>query len=506
MDKEGMEGEEMDKEGIEEEMDKEEMEGEEMDKERIEEEEKGGEIYLGGIKKNEQQYISSGVYGCVWKPGITNKGSKYKKDYVTKIHEINYNAKNEIKIAEYIKKINNYKKRFLVVDKYSIINFNKIYKSKLDTRKCEDLFEKEHLYLDRYNKLVNKKFFLLYSKYVNGPTLNSFFHKQMNEKDFIITYINTFYYIINSIKLLVENNIVHNDLHTDNILYDLNNNTPIIIDYGLSYNTNYFIKQKNKINYNIFLEHFFSFRDYKKNSKSAPEKRFESFCRYLIEYIYEKEIDNNDLNNLTNENINFFINDCIQSINYHQFLNIIFDEKELEYYKKKCISFYTQFLDKNKYYYYSDIISYLLPYINKYNDIYGISISYLKILLDYSLINEQHSNYYQYGKTNHNKFLIKYYFIKKIIIQLIKHILNPDPLERLTIQQFVNTFNFIFEFMYNEKQYNDNTYNSFNENLISFFNEQNINTNLFSNTEYGYIDFNEILTKENLIVYHNLFK
>ena len=44
------------------------------------------EMHLGGINKSEQQYISSGVYGCVWKPGITNKGLKYKKYYVTKIH------------------------------------------------------------------------------------------------------------------------------------------------------------------------------------------------------------------------------------------------------------------------------------------------------------------------------------------------------------------------------------------------------------------------------------
>ena len=43
-----------------------------------------------------------------------------------KIQEIDFNSKNELQISEVVKKIKGYKKRFVPINKFCIVKFNKI--------------------------------------------------------------------------------------------------------------------------------------------------------------------------------------------------------------------------------------------------------------------------------------------------------------------------------------------------------------------------------------------
>ena len=52
------------------------------------------------LKDGDKNFVGEGSYGCTYFPGIDCTGKKNKKQYLTKVEEINFFSNNEIVISK----------------------------------------------------------------------------------------------------------------------------------------------------------------------------------------------------------------------------------------------------------------------------------------------------------------------------------------------------------------------------------------------------------------------
>ena len=465
---------------------------------------------LGG-KDNQQLFLGEGSYGCVWQPGITCKGNKIKKkNIVNKIQEINFYSKNELYISKIVKNIKNYHKYFVPIKNYCIVEFNNILKSSIDVNKCQNLFEdyiNDYTSIDQQNFLKNK-YYMFYINYINNLTLKEYFIKNTHFNSYYFNkYIYNYLFLLKAINILYQNNIVHNDLHYNNILYNLDKDLPCIIDFGLSFYTKkLYLKNTSKtesisesiseslseslseynlltikhINYKNLNRFFFDFRTDSYNH--LIEKRFISFFTYNYNDSFKIKINNNNtINKLDTKILQIFIDDAYDTIFNNPEIKFIFNDIELASYKKALYTFYKPFLNKKTYYYYSDIVYELLPYVFKFNDLYSLSISFILI-------------YYKTNKDTSNT----YNFLFILLSQLFKKILYPLPEYRIDIIQLISILEFIINYVKTNNEYTSQFDIEFEKLLVTI----NLDYSKFFYKEYAYIDFSKIFTPKN----YSLFK
>ena len=449
----------------------------------------------GGIKTNKHKILGGGAYGCAISPGLDCKGKINKYVYkVNKIQEINFNSKNELQISELVKKIKSYKKRFIPINKFCIVKFNKIENSKDIINGCENLF-------DSYSKsdtinFINKEYFMFYMHYVKGTSPKNYLLELKNLDSFYNKFFYSFYYLLNSIYLLNKVNIVHNDLHYNNIIYDIVNDVPLIIDFGLSFKYKSLFKNLKGFDYKIIKNFFFDWRE--NMGWHLTDKRFISFIIDNYSQYYQANVSNDFTeNDLTKKILDIFIDDT-----YHSFLDdpqisFIFQDYEFKEFYNALQNYYYKFLPENdihnKYKYYSSILQEILPFVLKYNDLHSLVSAYLSIL--YKKIYQENLEY--------KSDILKYNNILDFIKSLIKKVYYPDPYYRLSIKQFISIFNFVFKFCQsiNVNHLNDNKYiEQFYLDFKLLLNEIHYDYNMFFNKNYAYVDFYSILKKDNVML------
>lgn len=479
--------------------------------------------------KIHQKFLGEGSYGCTWKPGIKCDGSSNKKrKQVNKIQEIDFHSKNELFISELIKKIPNYNLKFAPVDSHCIVKFNKILDSNIDINKCETLFQdyienKDYIFGD--NNFLDNDYYMFYINYIKGDTISDFFksHKEL-PYIFYKIYLQSFYILLDNIHSLNKKHIIHNDLHSGNIMYNFKTEMPVIIDFGLSYYTkNLYIFESNdvvKINYYNLKKFFFDFRSDGYNYN--VEKRFISFCAFNSNDYYFKELaknstygimdnkddinDINDINDLTNEIINIFIDDAYKTIVNNFEIKFIFNNDELKVYKKMLQEYYVKFLDKKKYKNISDIVIDLLPHVFEFNDVYSLCISFIHI-------------YYRRFQSNQELAdKSQFIFIFAFLAQLFKKVLAPDPKYRINSLQFhsilKHVVSYIFDFdssLLEKTSHNDvfnNVINEFKIKFNNFLKTINIEPEIFFgkiyNYDYAFIDFDYLFIKKHIYLFKKI--
>lgn len=160
-------------------------------------------------------FLAAGVYGCVFYPGYTCKGTvTKKKNFVSKLTILNEVSQTEIDIGKILKKVPHYEDDFILVERHCPIQYNALSKMK---QGC-DMIKK------------NKQFVLLYSRYVESKELYDY----LKENTLLIRMFRCFYKLCEKVSTLIENRIVHHDLHLANILYEKETANLYIIDFGLS--------------------------------------------------------------------------------------------------------------------------------------------------------------------------------------------------------------------------------------------------------------------------------
>jgi serine/threonine protein kinase len=164
-------------------------------------------------------FLAAGVYGCVYYPGYTCKGNAMKKKkWVSKLTDRSDKTDTEIEIGKRLKNVPGYEENFVLVQRDCMIP----YKSLSSMKKGCDMVKKEK---DKHTSYV-----LLYSPYIPSIEL----YKYLKNKPLFVRVFRCFYQICKKISILIENNIIHHDLHFANILYSTENAKLYLIDFGLS--------------------------------------------------------------------------------------------------------------------------------------------------------------------------------------------------------------------------------------------------------------------------------
>tara|TARA_B100001093_G_scaffold384215_1_gene369926 strand:- start:2531 stop:3655 length:1125 start_codon:yes stop_codon:yes gene_type:complete len=319
--------------------------------------------------------IDQGGFGCIFYPGFNCKGdvTTESKNLVTKLQRNSFNAKNEIYIGKFIKNILNHNLFFLPVIKSCSISLASLDKEKIS--ECNILSNKDLSYM------------LLELNYIKNISFEELFtNLNRSKRHILLIFFETFKYILDSISLLIDNDIVHYDIKEQNILYSTKYENPILIDFGISIPIKY-------INNSNIKDYFYIY---------GPDYYIWPLEAHVISYLLHVKdtLEVSDINKIVSE---FVLN--------NSGLNI-FSNHFKKNYLNSCIKFLKQYVNKDKNY----IINKLLKFYKSW-DRYSLSILYLKFL-DYLF----RDGFFE------SKFIINF-------SQLLLNNIAPNPNNRLTIQE-----------------------------------------------------------------------
>ena len=181
----------------------------------------------GGVKtiQNKIKLLSRGTFGCIFKPALTCKGGIDQENFITKVQKQTALTNRELIISEKIKKIKDYNRHFAPILKTCTISVANI--SGDEVKKCE--------FMKNNKQIISNKI-----RYVGKNSLEDHFIQLLrtNPAIYIETVYDSFFYLLKSIRVLFTNGIVHFDMKENNIMYDERQHIPIIIDFGISFDTN----------------------------------------------------------------------------------------------------------------------------------------------------------------------------------------------------------------------------------------------------------------------------
>ena len=208
------------------------------------------------INQNKIKLLSRGTFGCIFKPALTCTGGIDNEHFITKVQKQTTLSYRELMISEKIKKIKDYNQYFAPILKTCTVSVANI--SGDEIKKCD--------FMTNNKQIVSNKL-----RYVGKNTLEEYVIQLLRTKPalYIETVYDSFFYLLNSIRVLFTNNIVHFDMKENNIMYDERENKPIIIDFGISFDTK---MVQNKLDEVFYTEGF----DY-------PPWCFEiALCSYIV--------------------------------------------------------------------------------------------------------------------------------------------------------------------------------------------------------------------------------
>jgi tRNA A-37 threonylcarbamoyl transferase component Bud32 len=353
------------------------------------------------IKSNkpisEIRLLSQGTYGCVFYPGIGCSGKLEKKQYITKVQKKENTSENELKIGNYIKKIKLYGMYFAPILKTCPIQLAKIEKEEI--KKC-DLFDIKDLDENKKNmKYISNKI-----RYVGENTLQKHLMIRLHSDihTFFPHFLETHIFLLNSVQKLVNINILHYDIKENNIIYDEMNHSPVLIDFGLSFNVKELVQKSN------FEKAFYIYYD-----------KYSPWCLdiALISFIVtEKEWDTRSINieKLNTVIDSYFANNEVMVISNNT---------------KPYINQWKTFIRKNIHKKGMYFVNELLKHWNTW-DHYSVSVMYFFMIYDFEWINEP--------------FLLQYRSM------LTEHILSV-PSKRMSFDEMIDAIRKIGV----DKEYND---------------------------------------------------
>lgn len=332
--------------------------------------------------------LEQGGFGCVFHPRISCSGKSTNiNEFVSKLQRKNYNSENEIKIGKtIIKKIKNYSLFFIPVLEGCDINISSINESLL--KKCE-IIRKDDV----------SKYVLMKLKYIKNIDFHKFLidPKETKEKVFINT-LETYLYLLESIKKLSEINIIHFDLKTENILYDLKTRCPLIIDFGISLNMN-------EYSYSKALDYFYIY---------APEYYIWPLEVHILCYVVNKRLD--PKGRVNKDELNKIVEKVLDRNKGLEIFSPDFNKQ----YKDSCLRFVSQYAGLTKIEIMKKIIQ---PNNFKTWDNYALSILMLRML--FYLFNKGYSS---------APFIIAF-------SQLLLMGIHPIPERRFSVDKMIVSLN-----------------------------------------------------------------
>ncbi len=208
--------------------------------------------------------INQGAYGCLYHPGFDENNKTLPENKITKLQKKNMSSENEFRISQNIKStIPNYENYFVILEKKEPVNLASIdpdlltgckvvqkaskggYTIKQPVTKESDEEYANYMQSDDDEEEEDQEeeeeeedeFELFTMNYVDSIDLPNGFIAEKNLGMTIANIQNTYTSLLSGIDKLQKINIVHFDLKWPNILFDRNRRRPLIIDFGLSFDS-----------------------------------------------------------------------------------------------------------------------------------------------------------------------------------------------------------------------------------------------------------------------------
>jgi hypothetical protein len=179
-----------------------------------------------------EYFFKEGAYGCVFRPGMNCLGEKEDSKHITKIQMYGETSLNEMIISKFMEtvikpEIPFYEDMFAPIITSCILDLGVVKNETI--KKCEIVQKSKN---DATKKFVSNKI-----RYVGKYTLEPFLKLEFSENKnmFNKLFFQSHLYLLNSLFVLSQYNIIHYDLKQNNISIDQEKRIPIIIDFGLSF-------------------------------------------------------------------------------------------------------------------------------------------------------------------------------------------------------------------------------------------------------------------------------
>ena len=216
-------------------------------------------------------------------------------------------------------------------------------------------------------------YFKNYLKEINSPNL------------YLFTIINTFKQLLNSIRILIDNNIVHNNINFDNIFADKH-------DTILLANFKYSIDLINP-NMDTYIKHFITAYD-------------PTYIEWPIEIHLLSYLITNKQQSLSSYNIEMVINDVLK----HNNILSNFGDNFVSSYKQESLNYFKKYVNQPYNFILTDMIGFASTWDN-----YALSLVYLRILIGI-----------------HKRIGIKNKFII-LFMKLLVNNIHLNPIKRLSV-------------------------------------------------------------------------
>jgi serine/threonine protein kinase len=347
-------------------------------------------------KEKETKLISQGSFGCIFYPAIECDGSISKnKKYASKLVKNNKTDMNEYLIGKMIKNIKLYEYYYAPVINMCSINLAKIDKRERDM--CKIIRAKNNVNSSFVDS--NNGYAIMKIPFIENISVIDYFTQVNMDKKEILTYILYSYdYLMQNIKTLNENGIIHFDLKISNMLIEKSKKIPIIIDFGLSIPVN-------DIRPETYKKYFYAY---------SPKYYIWCIDIHIICYLVKV----NPV--LTKDALEDLITEYVEN-------NIglkIFSDTFVQRFKDTAMDYYTKLII-NTGASRDEIIKKLLKYINTW-DSYSLSVMFLCFI-----------QFISFNGFIHNKLIIE--FSKILLLNF-----HPNPERRLNFDETKKKYNSIF--------------------------------------------------------------
>jgi serine/threonine protein kinase len=186
--------------------------------------------------KDIPEIIGEGTYGCVAKPSLQCKGKK--RDYNNKVSKV---MLNEDAILEYkeMKEIT----KIPGIDKY-IVSLPEMCIPKIDSKFRMTM---KDCYNERFRGALEGDYRLLVLE-DGGVSLHQFINEivpTLSQKDIFI-FLTKVYNLLEGLSFFYDHNIIHHDIKSRNVVYNIETNKIKYIDFGLMKKRSQFINESTK--------------------------------------------------------------------------------------------------------------------------------------------------------------------------------------------------------------------------------------------------------------------
>tara|TARA_B110000967_G_C18873431_1_gene556797 strand:+ start:848 stop:2011 length:1164 start_codon:yes stop_codon:yes gene_type:complete len=323
--------------------------------------------------------LSQGAYGCVYSPSF---GKKNRYKYVSKIQKNNWSAANEIVLGQIIKEFPYFNNHFVPVIDSQPIDIKKIEES--DKSEC-----------DIFIKYKDSDFLNMKIDFVDGVTfLDYIIENKTSDFNFVELLVDSYNHLLDSLSKLAEMKIVHYDLKGNNIMFNLVNKLPLVLDFGLSIDMT-------AVNSSNIDKYFYVY---------APE--YAPWCLEIHYLSFLLKVSSNPTDKDLIDMVDKYIDNDTNPV------GMLFSNTFVDKFKKSCLIQLRKYKAMDK----KDCISYILEQWKTWDN-FSLSVIYLSFF------------YYIYS------FKYKKQEFVKIMLEVLLLNIHPNPEKRLSINDTSLIFN-----------------------------------------------------------------